>query len=198
MTYLRLKTCEVRGVLVKVQTSGLYSSVLPAFSCEGQEGPHLLLPLSGSPSLLTPQHNGPIKCFRPSHMNTDYTDPALCVASRNPEELSPLFSCLFCSSFSSLCLSSLKEMYFKKKSTERESDEGWTGSSYSLRGNKAGGGVRWLVPPSICLLFLSPGGGYLWKDGSQSSLGTLSAYYQHWPCHPIFLKVQQPLVVLLF
>lgn len=89
-------------------------------------------------------------------------------------------------------------MYFKKKSTERESDEGWTGSSYSLRGNKAGGGVRWLVPPSICLLFLSPGGGYLWKDGSQSSLGTLSAYYQHWPCHPIFLKVQQPLVVLLF
>lgn len=147
--------------MVKFQTSGLYSSVLPAFSCEGQEGPHLLLPLSGSPSLLTPQHNGPIKCFRPSHMNTDYTDPALCVASRNPEELSPLFSCLFCPSFSSLCLSSLKEMYFKKKSTERESDAGRHRKQLRLERQQSGWRDK-MVPPSICLSPVpSPQGAYL-------------------------------------
>lgn len=49
-----------------------------------QEGAHLPIPLRSSPSLLALKHNGPIKCFRLSHMNTDYIDPALHITSTKP------------------------------------------------------------------------------------------------------------------
>lgn len=106
----RLEVLKTRGDLsyFKILLRG-FSQVsnkwsLPLLSSQlslaiGRKSP-ICFCLESSPSLLTPKHNGPIKCFSPSHMNIDYTDPALCVASRNPEELSPLFFVFFVHPFS--------------------------------------------------------------------------------------------------